>query len=354
MRTFDIYFGTYTRASSSRGIYRSELVGADPVFAEPTLAAEVSNPGYLALSPDGRRLYCVAEESQAVVSAFERKPDGSLQLLNSQSTGGEGACHLAVDPSGRVVVVSNYRSGDAASFPVRPDGSLGGRASFHAFSGSGPNVRRQKAPHAHGAFFDRSGARVYICDLGTDRIWIFKVDRGTGEMTSNEPSFCVLPAGGGPRHLAFHPGGRFAFCNLELTQEVVSLVVDPASGALRQQACDSSHPAAGETKPGGTTAALRCHPSGNFLYCSNRGTDTIAVYRVSNEGRLSPTQFAPSGVETPRDFNLCPRGELLIAGGENDNRVALHHLDPATGELSQTGHSIEVPRPVCVLPAPRV
>ena len=341
------YLGTY-----SKGISLGTLDTDSGKLGPVTLAAEADHPGFVALSPDGKFLYAAMESGGGAVGAFAVKEDGSLQLLNTRPSGGNGACHVSVDSKGRHVFVANYGGGNIASFPVQPDGSLGEAAATVQFSGSGPNPQRQKKSFAHSIYATGEDRFVYACDLGSDKVWSFRFDGEKGAMTPTEPPAGVVPPGGGPRHLAFHPGGRFVFANNEMGLSVTTFSRDPESGVLTPvETTPTSAKGAGPVE-GVTTAEIVCHPSGKWLYVSSRGDNVIAVFAIAADGKLSLVENAPAGVEIPRGMDIDPTGQWIVVAGQKDNKITVLQIDPSTGKLSPTGQSAEVGTPVCVVFAP--
>ena len=348
-----VYFGTYTRDGASKGIYRATLDETTGQVSTPVLAAEVSNPSFLAFHPKSTFAFSVSEISDhqgkktGAVSSFAIQPDGSLTLINQQPSGGAGPCYVCVDPSGGTVLVANYGGGSCASYPIQQNGALGPMSSFHQHAGSSVDPKRQTGPHAHSIQAGPDGLRVYVPDLGLDRIQIYRLDSRAGTLTPNDPPFASTPAGGGPRHLAFHPNHRFAYANLEMASKVVAFSLNSDSGSL---SILEEH----STLPSGfnginTTAETLVHPSGRFLYVSNRGHDSIAAFAINPEsGRLRFLECESSGGEIPRNFGIDPSGRFLLAAHQKTNNVVTLAIGPQTGLLSSTGHQLSLPSPVCV------
>lgn len=339
-----IYFGTYT-GPQSQGIYRSTLDEATGQLATPQLVAQAKNPSFLALSPNGRFLYAALEADGSAVGAWAIGQDGKLSALNQQPSGGDGACHVWVDASGQNVLVANYSSGSIACFRVRGDGSLGERSAFVQFTGTGPDAGRQQGPHAHSIYSSQDNTLVYACDLGTDQVHIFRFDAGKGTLSPSEPPAGQVPPGAGPRHLALSRG--FAYANNEMGLSVTAFKVDAASGALTPIQTIPTVPA-DSPRAGVSTAEIFAHPNGKWLYVSNRGRDTIAVYAIAQDGTLSQVEEVATPKE-PRGFALSANGKWLVVGGQKDNRVQSFAIDAATGRLKASGQAVEVGAPVCVL-----
>lgn len=339
------YIGTYTNKPPSEGIYSAVLDTKTGQIKDLKLAAKIDSPSYLALSKDGTRLYAATGDGS--VAAFKRDSDGTLTPLNVQPTGGKGICHVSLDQSGKVVLAANY-GGTAATLPIKEDGSLSEPAFFEEFTGSGPNTRRQEKAHPHSAFASPDNQFAYICDLGSDKIWSYKLDPRSGKLTAAEPAFSTAPAGGGPRHLVFHPSKEFVYANNELTNSVTVYSRNPETGELKEiQTASTLDPATSPEKV--TNAAIRFHPSGKWLYVSNRSCDSVGVFSVAEDGKVTLIQEAPAGVKVPRDFAIDPSGEYLVVAGQNDDRVATQKIDPATGKITLTENVVTVGRPVNVL-----
>ncbi len=342
------YLGTYTKSGKSKGIYVGKLNTETGKLGPVELAGEAKSPSFVAISPNGRNLYASLEDGGGSVGAFTVEPDGRLKSLNVQPSGGAGACHVWVDATGKTVFTANYGGGSIAAFRIQPDGSLGERSAFVQFEGSGPNKARQEKPHGHSIYTDPANRFVYSCDLGTDQVWIVKFDAEKGALSPATPASAAVPPGAGPRHLAIHPNSKFAYANNEMGLSVTAFSRDETTGALTVLHTLPTVPADAERK-GVSTAEIFTHPTGQWLYVSNRGHDTIAVYAIGADGRLSYLENAPAGVKVPRGFAIDPSGKWLITAGQNDDRIAVLKIDQTTGKLSATDQSAEVGSPVCVL-----
>lgn len=348
-----VYFGTYTSAKS-KGIYRSTLDLRSGALTAPTLVAETPSPSFLALHQNGRFLYAVNEVGQfegrrtGAVSAFAIDRDGALRLLNQASSLADGPCHLVVDPTGRNVLVANYGGGSTTVIPLGTDGSLGAPGSSIQHRGSSVNPQRQKEPHAHGVYLDPANRFAYVPDLGIDRVMIYRFDPRAHSLTpSGTPPYASLKPGAGPRHMAFHPNGRFAYVINELDSTITAFGYDAKSGRLAETQTVPTLPA--DFKGESTTAEIAVHPSGKFLYGSNRGHDSIAVFAVDPAtGQLTFVQHEPTQGKTPRNFALDPTGAFLLAANQNSDNVVVFRVDAQTGKLTPTAQRIEVGAPVCV------
>lgn len=353
-----VYFGTYTNGKS-KGIYSATLDTRTGRLGQPTLAAEARNPSFLALHPPRPFLYAVGElgsfegKPTGAVSAFKITPEtGELRLLNQQSSGGGGPCHLSVDRSGQCVLVANYGSGTIASLPIRPTGELGEPVSVIQHQGSSVNAKRQGGPHAHFITPDPDNRRAMVCDLGLDKVLLYELDAPRAALKPADPAFASLPPGSGPRHLVFHPRGRHVYVLNELACTVAVFDYEPKTGAMRPVQTISTLPA-GETRAN-TCAGIDLHPSGKYLYASNRGHDSIVVYSLDPDtGRLELVQHQPTLGKTPRHFAVVPGGHWLIAENQGSDSVVLFRLDPATGRLQPAGQQWEIGSPVCAVFVPR-
>ncbi len=343
------YIGTMTGHSTSQGIYLGSLDRETGKLGPITLAAATKNPNFLALSPDKKFLYAaISTPNGSAVEAYRRNVNGTLALLDERPAGGEDACHVSVDATGHHVFVANYGGGNVAAFQAQPDGRLTERTTLVSFTGSGPNPNRQKKPHAHSIYPDPENHFVYACDLGSDSIWIFKLDAGLGTLTPSDPPAVKVTPGGGPRHLAFSPHGHFVYVANEMGLSVSVFARDAATGQLTLMETVPTLPPGTSTEEV-TIAEIAVHPSGKWLYVSNRGCDTLTVFSIATDGRLTFLQSTPSVVKFPRSFAIDPAGHWLIAAGQKDDKIAVFKIDQATGQLSPTDQSANVGTPVCVL-----
>ncbi len=348
-----VYFGTYTRGSESEGIYRCSLDLGSGTLGEPALAAEVDSPSFLAFAPDGATLFAVEETNDfeggtgGGLRAFAVDPgSGGLRALDAVATGGAHPCHLSLDPAGRHVFVANYSGGNIAAFAIGEGGRIGARTAFHQHEGSSIDARRQEGPHAHSINLDPSGRRAYAADLGIDRLLSYQYDADKGTLVANRPAAGRVEPGSGPRHLAFSPDGRFAYTNCEMTSEVAGFRVDAATGGLEAFGAWSTLPAGFEGNT--STAEISMHPSGRFLYVSNRGHGSIARFAVGADGGLRALGHTPSGGDVPRNFAIDPSGQFLLAANQDNGIVQSFRIDLDGGDLTPCGDPISVPKAVCV------
>ncbi len=351
---YRVYVGTYT-GPQSRGIYQFTLNLGDGSVEPPKVAAETPSPSFLAFHPSRKFLFAVNEvgdfrgKHSGSVSAFAIDRDsGRLDYVNTQGSGGADPCYLAIDATGRHALVANYSGGSVATLPIGPDGKLGEASTVIKHLGSGPNKARQAGPHAHSINLDAANRFAVAADLGLDRLLVYRFEPASGQLRANEPPSLALPPGSGPRHFAFHPDGRHAYVINELASTVALLDYDPEGGVLAEVQSLSTRPE-GATRPGNSTAEVVVHPSGRFLYGSNRGDDALAIYRIDPaSGRLTGVGFQATGGKIPRNFAIEPTGKYLLAANQDSGTVVVFEVDPATGLLRQVGKPVAVPSPVCI------
>lgn len=347
------YFGTYTRGLS-KGIYSFRFDLSTGRIEAVELAAELTNPSFLAIHPTRPLVYAVGEmgdfagKKTGAVSALRLDPaTGALTLLNQQSSQGTGPCHVNLDRSARYALVANYGGGSIASLPILDDGKLGEAVSAIQHEGSSVNPQRQQGPHAHSIHADPANRFVFALDLGLDKIMAYRFDAGTGKLSANDPPWAATAPGAGPRHFAFHTSGRYAYAINELDSTVTAFAYDAQRGALETLQSVSTLPEGFDGKS--TTAEVQVHPSGKFLYGSNRGHDSIALFTIDQaSGKLTPAGHTPTGGKTPRNFAVDPTGRWLLAANQDSDNVTVFRINQEDGSLEPTGQSVEVGAPVCV------
>jgi len=355
-----VWFGTYTGGpANSEGIYVSRFDAATGKLTAPVLAAAVKNPSFLALHPTLPVMYAVSEVADAdgkptgaVLSLAIDEATGTLTSKNHQSSGGGGPCHVSVDRTGKVALAANYGGGSVICFGLTTDGSLepvvaGTPGGFIQHEGTGPNPQRQEKPHGHSIYPTADSRFAVSCDLGADRVFVHAL--GVDKATLASHGFGRGTPGAGPRHFAFHPGGKYGYAVNELDLTVTAFAFDPQAGTLAPIQTLSTLPADVTDTKGFSTAEIVAHPGGRFLYASNRGHDSIAVYAVDQAtGRLTFLEAEPIRGKTPRNFVIDPTGKFLLAAGQNSHTVTVFAIDGETGRLSFTGQSLDVPSPVCI------
>lgn len=344
-----VYIGTYTHGQSE-GIYWGRLDLTTGHFTLSGLAAQVNNPSFLAIHPQRRFLYAVNEGGggQGAVSAFSINPQsGALTFLNQQSSQGAGPCHLSVDQTGRWLLVANYGSGSVALLPIQDDGRLGEATDCIQHEGSSVDPHRQEGPHAHSITLDPQNRYALAADLGLDQILIYQLDPIQGKLIPHDPPGVAVKGGAGPRHLAFHPDGRYVYLINELDNTLIAFTYEENRGVLREIQTVSTLPEDFQ----GTSYCADVHvaPSGQFVYGSNRGHDSIVVCAVEEAtGQLTCIDYTPTQGKFPRNFAVDPTGAYLMVANQNSDNLVVFHIDPASGRLASTGHVVDVPTPVCV------
>jgi len=353
-----VYIGGWGGPKGGR-IHRCHLDLATGALSGLEVAAELPGPTFLAVHPGGRFLYSVNETGRfrgqrtGGVTAFAiHRQDGELKMLNQQPTGGAGPCYITVSRDGKHLLGANYGGGSVFVLPIGPDGRLGERTGFVQHAGRSVHPRRQTAPHAHSINLDPAGRFAFAADLGLDKILVYRLDAAKGTLTTHDPPFVAAAGGAGPRHFSFHPTGKWAYAINELNCTVTAYAYEPARGALTPVQTISTLPKgfAGTN----TCAEVLVHPSGNFLYGSNRGHDSIAIFAVdAKAGTLRGLGHVPTGGKRPRNFRIDPTGTYLLAANQSTGNVVVFRIDAASGALKPTGHTLDVPGPACVkvLPA---
>jgi len=335
------------------GIHVFGFDAAKGVLKPLKRAAGVQNPFFIAISPDYRILYSIdAEkfggEEDEFVSAFAIDGrGGDLRLLNRQSARGTASCFLDVDPAGKSVLVANYNSGSVAALPVKGDGSLGEAVSFFQHSGSSADPQRQKGPNAHCFVVSPDGRHALAADLGIDKVMIYTLDATTAKLAPNAAQpFAKLTPGRGPRHLSFHPNGKLVYVINELANTITVFDWNAADGTLKEKQSIATLPKDFTGKS--YTADLKITPDGRHLYGTNRGHDTLASYRVAEDGTLKLLAIQPSGGKGPQNLLITPDGRWLLCANMPGNNVVVFKIDGASGSITPKGEPVEVPMASCI------
>jgi 6-phosphogluconolactonase len=353
-----VYVGTYTD-KGSKGIYAYRF---DPVSGESDaigLVAETPNPSFLAVDPNRKFLYAVNEidnfngSRSGAVSVFAiDRVSGRLTLVQQVSSLGADPAHVSLDKTGMYLLVANYTGGNIAVFPIENDGRLGPRSAFVQHAGSSVNKDRQAGPHAHEIQSSNDNQFVLTADLGLDELLVYRFDQKSGSLAPNDPAFAKIGAGSGPRHFAIAPSGKFVYLVNELSSTVTVFAYSAGSGKLTEQQTIST--LAAGFKGENTTAEIEVDGIGKFLYVSNRGDDSIAVFGIDpSSGKLSFVERVPTGGKTPRHFALDPTGRWLFAANQDSNTITVVRVDPSNGHLTATSQMLQVATPVCVVFVPR-
>ncbi len=349
-----VFIGTYTQ-QKSRGIYAYRFDEATGKATPLGLAAESDNPSFLAVDPSERFLYAVNETDNyegrktGAVSAFAiDRQSGKLTFLNQVPSRGTAPCYVSLDHTGKYVLVANYGSGSVAVFPVFADGRLGKASAFDQHTGHSVNPKRQEGPHAHSINVSPDNRFVLSADLGLDELLMYRFDSANGSLQANDPPFARVAPGAGPRHFTFSPNGKFVYVISEMGSTITAFAYDASRGVLHEFQAISTLPRNyhGES----TGAEIEAHPSGKFLYASNRGDDSVAVFSVNaRSGKLTPIEYVSTRGKTPRNFAIDPTGSYLFAANQDSDTVVLFRIDQETGRLTPTGHTLKISSPVCVV-----
>lgn len=349
-----VYIGSYTNKAKT-GITMLDLDTHTGALTGKRSVYEGPNPTYLVLSSDYRYLYAANEidnfggQKAGAVSAFAvDAATGSLRLLNQQSTVGDGPCHIDVDKHNKIVVVANYGGGSVASFPVEEGGKLGQAATFVQHEGKSVDPARQEGPHGHSFTLDGSNRYGFACDLGLDKIFVYKLNAETGTIVENDPPFATVSPGSGPRHIAFTPNNHFAYVCNEMLSTITGFAYDSTTGTLKSLETLSTLPSNYHEK-GNSTAEIQVSPDGHFVYVSNRGHNSIAIFAINQQtGRLTSVGHQSTEGRTPRCFKIEPSGNWMLAANQDTDNVVVFKVDRKTGKLSPTGHTAHISMPVCV------
>jgi len=351
-----MYVGTYTaEGSESNGIYAFHFDSATGLIASVGLAAKTVNPSFLAVHPNHRFLYAVNEvsnyngEKSGAVSAFAiDHATGKLTLLNQVASRGGDPCYISLDKTGKYLMVANYAGGSVAAFPLLEDGRLGEASAFVQHAGRGTNPERQEAPHAHSIDVSPDNRFAIVDDLGLDETLSYRFDAAKGSLTpSAEATVAKAVPGAGPRHFALNPDGKFAYVIDEMASTVSVFRYDAASGELQPLQTISALPK--DFSGHSEAAEIQVHPSGKFLYASNRGHDSIGVFAIDRDkGTLAPIEYVSTKGASPRHFEIDPTGSLLFAANEKSDNIVIFHINPHTGRLTPTGKTLELSQPVCI------
>ncbi len=342
-----VYFGTYTGKAGSKGIYRSKFDSTTGKLSAPELATEAPSPSFLAISPNGKFLYAVAEtdgkDGGGVLAYALDAKTGELTKLNQGTTGGSGPCHISIHPKGEYATIANYGGGSTAVIKLGSDGKLGERVGFVQHKGTSADKSRQEGPHAHCSFFDPEGKYILTVDLGIDRVKVFTLDPSSGLKEETEADI-VTPPGTGPRHIAIAPDEKFAYVCGELnsTVNVVELGGDGKNKIVQTL---STLP---EPVKGNSTAECILSPNGKFVYVSNRGHNSIAVFKVGEDRKLTAVGHITGDIKIPRNFNIDPSGKWMLIASEQGEKVGVWELDEKTGLGKETGNTVKISKPVCV------
>ena len=346
-----LFVGTYTKGES-KGIYAYRYDSSSGKATSLGLATETVNPSFLTADPTHRFLYAVNElttykgATSGAVSAFTiDRQTGKLSLLNEVASRGADPCYIAFDKTGKYVLVANYTSGNIAVFPALKDGRLGESSAFVQHSGKGVNPQRQEGPHAHWIETTADNRFAIVADLGLDEVLVYRFDAKDGSLTPNDPPFVKVDSGSGPRHISFHPNGKLAYLLSEMKSTVTVFSYDDARGVLHPlQTIPTLPKDFAETND---AAEIHVHPNGKFLYASNRGNDSIAIFAIDTKtGLLKAIDHVSTQGKTPRNFEIDPTGSRLLVANQDTGNIVVFNIDGQTGRLTPAGEVLSVPSPV--------
>jgi 6-phosphogluconolactonase len=352
-----VYIGTF-RGETSKGIYAFRFDSSSGELDPLGLAAAASRPLFLAVHPNHRFLYAVSRPNPVdrqhigVVLAYAIDfATGKLTELNSLPSRGIDPAYLSVDQKGENLLVANFGSnsggGNVSVFPIKQDGSLAEASDFVQFSGTGVHPQRQQGPHSHAINASPDNRFVFVADLGLDKLFVYSFDSRHGKLTPNNPAFAALQPGSGPRHIVFHPSGRFLYVISEIHSTITTFAYSRRAGELKELQTITTLPP--DFKGTSSAAEVQIHPQGKYLYASNRGHDSIAVFAIDpNAGTLTLIELVPAQGKTPGTFAIDPGGSWLLAANQASDSLVLFRLDPNSGKLQAAGRSLTVGTPSCV------
>lgn len=348
-----VFFGTHI-AGAGKGFSLAHFDPDTGALTVPQFDAEAVAPAYFVIHPDGRHLYTCNSGRPGGISAYAiDRATGKLTLINSRPAGGADTSYVSLDRTGRYALIANYEGGNIAVFALAPDGGIGERTAFVQHTGHSVNPERQKHAYAHSIITDPSNRFAVVCDLGLDQVFVYRFDAATGSLAPNDPAYVTVAPGSGPRHPLFHPNGRWVYVVTEIGSTVLAFDWDAGLGTLRQFQTVSALPAGFQGVS--VSAEIAVHPNGRFLYVSNRGDDSIAIFAIDGaSGRLTPLGRVSTEGKTPRNFAFDPSGRWIIATNHGSNNAVVFRVDGETGQLTPTGAPVPVPYPFCerFLPAP--
>ncbi|HYP16636.1 MAG TPA: lactonase family protein [Opitutus sp.] len=341
-----VYFGSHS-SGPGVGFSLARFDSDTGVLTRPEFLLEAKEPAFFVVHPDGRHLYACNSGAPGGLSAYTIEPGtGKLTLINRVLTGGGDASYVSLDQTGRYAFVANYNGGNIAAFSLRADGGIGDWTAFVQHRGRSVHPERQTRPYAHAIVIDATNRWVLVPDLGVDKLFVYRFDAATGSLTPHNPPAADIAPGSGPRHVRFHPNGRWVYLINELASTITVFDWNAADGALTERQTTSTLPA--EFKGHSTCAEIEIHPNGRFVYGSNRGHDSLAVFAIDEaSGHLTALEHVPSGGQTPRNFAFDPTSRWIVCTNQNSNNAVVFRVDATTGRLTRTGEPVPVPAPFC-------
>jgi 6-phosphogluconolactonase len=348
-----VIIGTQT-SGPNKGFSVARFDTSTGKLSAAKLLEEAIAPAFFVIHPDKRHLYTCNSvnnfqgQSSGSISAYSLDPaTAKLSLLNQIPSGGAGPCYISLDNSGHYAFVANYSAGNVSVFAINSDGSIGPRTAFVQHTGKSIYPERQTSAHAHFIKADASNRYVFVADLGTDKVFIYKFDQKTGTLSASSPAFMQLTPGAGPRHIAFHPGGRFIYVINELSCTITAFAWDSKKGTANELQTIATLPS--DFKGENTCAEIKIHPNGKFLYGSNRGHNSIAAFAIENmTGKLTFIEHVPTQGQKPRNFSFDPSLHWMIVTNIDSDNAVVFRINEITGRLTQTGEPVSVPNPYCI------
>lgn len=348
MRAADtlVYFGSHSPAPGA-GFSLAHFDTDTGALTKPEFLLEAKEPAFFVISADGSRLYTCNSGTPGGVSSYAVEPrSGHLTLLNRVLAGGGDTSFISLDKAERHVLVANYDGGSVAVFALKPDGSIGDWTGFDQHRGQSVNPVRQTHAYAHSIVLDSTNRFALVPDLGVDKVFVYRFDAATGGLTPHAPAFVAIAPGSGPRHVRFHPNGRWVYLINEIASTIEAFAWDTSAGTLEPFQTVSTLPA--DFNGVSACAELEIHPNGKFLYGSNRGHDSVAVFAIDQAtGKLSPVEYHPCGGKTPRNFAFDPTGRWIVLTNQDSSTAVVFRVDPDSGRLTQRGDPVPVPSPFC-------
>ena len=341
-----VFFGTH-RTGTNVGFSLAHFDTDTGELTKPEFLTPANAPAFFEIHPDGRHLYTCNSGAPGAVSAYEIEPHtGQLTFLNREPAGGSDTSYISLDRSGHYALAANYDGGNIAVFALKPDGSLGERTAFIQHTGNSVDPRRQTHAYAHSIVTDPGNHFALVADLGVDKVFVYRFNEQDGSLKPNDPPFTRVALGSGPRHLKFHPNGHWVYVINEMASTVIGFNWNAAAGTLQEFQTSYTLPL--DYGGASTCAELVVHPNGKFLYASNRGHDSLAVFAIDPKtGRLKLVEHVSSGGKIPRNFSFDPTGKWILCSNHGSDNAVVFRVDENTGKLTSTGQSVSVPYPFC-------
>ena len=348
-----VFFGTHS-VGAKKGISVAHFNSETGVLTKPELVVEAPAPAYFIIHPDGKHLYACNSNDFAkgytgqTITAYSIDPkNGNLTLLNQQSSGSADPSYICMDASKRFVLVANYKGGSVAVITLKPDGSLGEITANIKHTGRSVDTVRQTQPYVHSIKLDPTNHFALVADLGLDKLFVYRFNSETGSLEPNDSPFAAVAPGSGPRHIAFHPNGKFVYLINEIACTIITYAWDSTTGKLIELQTSSTLPS--DFKGKNTCAEIEVYPNGKFLYASNRGHESLAVFAIdSTNGKISLLEHIPTQGHWPRNFSFDPTNKWLIVTNHNSDNAMVFKVDDKSGHLTPVGNPVPIAYPFCI------